>query len=98
MQPATARLNGSVGDSFDGVLGLTLEDIDILSVIPGRRAAASPESISPIRGYGFRARPYGPSRNDANLMPRSPSFPATPPRSSADRTRRQSGAPARRIC
>ena len=27
MQPATARLNGSVGDSFDGVLGLMLEDI-----------------------------------------------------------------------
>src|SRR5215471_3707760 len=28
MQPATARLNGSVGDSLDGVLGLMLEDID----------------------------------------------------------------------
>jgi hypothetical protein len=28
MQPATARLNGSVGDSFAGALGLMLEDID----------------------------------------------------------------------
>jgi hypothetical protein len=27
MQPATARLNGSVGDSFDGFFGLMLEDI-----------------------------------------------------------------------
>ena len=27
MHPATARLNGSVGDSFDGVFGLTLVDI-----------------------------------------------------------------------
>ena len=27
MQPATARLNGSVGDSFDRVFGLMLEDI-----------------------------------------------------------------------
>ena len=33
-------------------------------VIPGRAEGASPESISPIRGYGFRARPCGPSRND----------------------------------
>src|SRR5438067_12539647 len=47
------------------------------SVIPGRRKAASPESIntelsrlkrtgcdSAVRVHGFRAWPFGPSRND----------------------------------
>jgi ATP-dependent helicase HrpB len=34
------------------------------AVIPGRRAAASPESISDDPKDGFRARPSGPSRND----------------------------------
>ena len=33
-------------------------------VIPGRAKGASPESIITGRGYGFRARPFGPSRND----------------------------------
>ncbi len=33
-------------------------------VIPGRRKAANPESINPDWEYGFRARPFGPSRND----------------------------------
>lgn len=33
-------------------------------VIPGRVEDASPESITPGCGYGFRAWPYGPSRND----------------------------------
>src|SRR5712691_8992300 len=33
-------------------------------VIPGRAKGASPESITPDSGYGFRARPFGPSRND----------------------------------
>jgi hypothetical protein len=33
-------------------------------VIPGRAEGASPESILPDRVYGFRARPFGPSRND----------------------------------
>jgi hypothetical protein len=28
---------------------------NFLSVIPGHREAMSPESITPIRGYGFRA-------------------------------------------
>ena len=36
-------------------------------VIPGRREAASPESIFADSGYGFRARPFGPSRNDENM-------------------------------
>ena len=27
MQPATARLNGSTGDSFDGFFGLMLDDM-----------------------------------------------------------------------
>jgi hypothetical protein len=35
-----------------------------LIVIPGRRAAANPESILCSRGYGFRARAFGASRND----------------------------------
>src|SRR2546423_11125353 len=34
-------------------------------VIPGRDEVANPESISPIRGYGFRAQPFGLSRNDS---------------------------------
>ena len=33
-------------------------------VIPGRAKGASPESIIPDSGNGFRARPFGPSRND----------------------------------
>jgi hypothetical protein len=37
-----------------------------VTVIPGRRAAASPESIFTNRGYGFRARAFGASRNDAS--------------------------------
>ena len=36
----------------------------LFSVIPGRREAASPESITPICDYGFRARAFGASRND----------------------------------
>ncbi len=39
-----------------------------VAVIPGRREAASPESILRSRGYGFRARPFGPSRNDAEVL------------------------------
>jgi hypothetical protein len=45
---------------------------DSLSVIPGRRKAASPKSIFQNRGHGFRARAFGASRNDNNqgdLMP-----------------------------
>jgi hypothetical protein len=34
-------------------------------VIPGRRAAASPESILANRGYGFRAPRFARPRNDA---------------------------------
>ncbi len=41
------------------------------AVIPGRRAAASPESIAPSQKDGFRARPSGPSRNDAEPNPPS---------------------------
>ncbi len=33
-------------------------------VIPGRDEVANPESITTSRGYGFRAWPFGPSRND----------------------------------
>jgi hypothetical protein len=37
-------------------------------VIPGRRAAASPESIRRSRGYGFRARELAPApRNDGRV-------------------------------
>ena len=35
------------------------------SVIPGRREAASPESMTTALEYGFRVRPFGPSRNDS---------------------------------
>ena len=34
------------------------------AVIPGRRVAASPESIITDREYGFRVRRFAPSRND----------------------------------
>src|SRR3954454_2801882 len=34
------------------------------SVIPGHAEGVSPESIISVPGYGFRARPCGPSRND----------------------------------
>ncbi len=34
------------------------------TVIPGRREAANPESITPAYDYGFRARAFGASRND----------------------------------
>jgi hypothetical protein len=33
-------------------------------VIPGRREAASLESMVCTRGYGFRARAFGAPRND----------------------------------
>jgi hypothetical protein len=39
-------------------------------VIPGRREAANPESINTNRGYGFRGRPCGPSRNDEGMAAR----------------------------
>jgi hypothetical protein len=42
MQPATARLNGSVGDSLDGVFGLMFEDISFLFVIAGLDPAIHP--------------------------------------------------------
>ena len=35
------------------------------AVIPGRRAAASPEPITNDSEYGFRARAFGASRNDS---------------------------------
>jgi len=35
-----------------------------VTVIPGLREAASPESITTIEGYGFRACAFGASRND----------------------------------
>jgi hypothetical protein len=34
-----------------------------LSVIPGRREAANPESIGPSEPFGFRARAFGAPRN-----------------------------------
>ena len=37
-------------------------------VIPGRRAAANPESIINDRDYGFRAQPFGLSRNDGATL------------------------------
>jgi hypothetical protein len=40
-------------------------------VIPGRREAANPESIITDRGYGFRARAVGASRNDELLNQRA---------------------------
>jgi hypothetical protein len=37
-------------------------------VIPGRREAANPESITRSAAeYGFRARPCGPFRNDGSI-------------------------------
>jgi hypothetical protein len=37
-------------------------------VIPGRgRKPANPESMIGFGGYGFRARPFGASRNDRKL-------------------------------
>jgi hypothetical protein len=38
--------------------------IPLSPVIPGRHEVANPESITPIRGYGFRACACGASRND----------------------------------
>src|SRR5436190_24258696 len=38
MQPATARLNGSVGDSLAAALGLLFEDIVMVSIAPGPSA------------------------------------------------------------
>jgi ATP-dependent helicase HrpB len=44
----------------------------VSAVIPGRREAASPESIAPNAAeYGFRARASGASRNDEELSPGS---------------------------
>jgi protein ImuA len=41
------------------------------SVIPGRREAANPESITPAAEYGFRVRGLGPaSRNNEETKPR----------------------------
>ena|GEM_PF-6991083 len=57
---------------------LTYEEITLFVVIPiahlrnvGRDAIASPESITTNRGYGFRAWPFGPSRNDEPNSPLS---------------------------
>ncbi len=36
-------------------------------VIPGRREAANPESITPAAEYGFRVRAFGASRNDEEV-------------------------------
>jgi hypothetical protein len=38
------------------------------AIIPGRREAASPESILPGGGYGFRAPAFGRPRNDAETL------------------------------
>ena len=43
-----------------------------LPVIPGRRETANPESITPAGDYGFRVRPFGPSRNDSDVASRLP--------------------------
>ena len=55
-------------------------DANISAVIPGRDEVASPESIIPIRGYGFRAQPSGLSRNDGReirVQPRHASMQST---------------------
>jgi len=45
------------------------------SVIPGRCEAANLESITPANDYGFRVRPFGPSRNDSDVeSPAPPSW------------------------
>ena len=76
-QPVTARLNGSVGDSFgDGLLGLMFDG----------HCTALPSA------------PHARERRRLKTAPRSPSSPAVPRRSSADRTRPRSAAPARRTC
>ena len=56
------------------------------TIIPGRAESASPESIATRHevikgerlslsdsGYGFRARPFGPPRNDDLELPEQPS-------------------------
>jgi hypothetical protein len=37
-------------------------------VIPGRRVAENPESITTDRDYGFRACAFGASRNDVDCV------------------------------
>ena len=46
-QPATARLNGSVGDSFDGGLALMLEAMSVCC--PSFRCASAASVFSPCR-------------------------------------------------
>jgi hypothetical protein len=41
-------------------------------VIPGRRAAASPESILRSVGYGFRARAHSASKTRVNALMGAP--------------------------
>ena len=43
-------------------------DANLSVVIPGRREAASPESITTAREYGFRARAFGAPRNDDGVL------------------------------
>src|SRR5262249_17663873 len=102
-QPVTARLNGSVGASLTGPLGLMLEDIGAAISVP---VAPSPQSAvgrvwdawtidgrrapHPAR---FARHPLlsGEGKNISST-PRSRSSRAAPARSSADRTRRRSDA------
>jgi hypothetical protein len=41
------------------VVLIAITVVDLSFVIPGRRAAANPESITPVREYGFRVRAKG---------------------------------------
>src|SRR5262249_50846894 len=46
------------------------ETDDCWPVIPGRRAAANPESITTAGDYGFRAPAFGRPRNDKPILSR----------------------------
>ena len=63
--PGAAKLSEAVA-GFSARRSLPRWRLDVFrdEVIPGRRAAANPESITTRGGYGFRAPPFGRSRND----------------------------------
>ncbi len=61
----------------------------------GRREAASRESMSRRRDYGFRARAFGASRNDGKELPHAHTATAAAPRRCRLRPRRPSRSAAR---
>ena len=51
-----------LSDESRGTVNVGIGYSQLSSVIPGRAAGASPESMLTDRGYGFRARRFAPSR------------------------------------